>query len=110
MDNPRINKKYNKAKEKTLLWSHTRVMGTLRVLPPAAELSCGGEQAKVGGLEHLLCEGRLKHLRTFRLENRWLKGDLRDICNIMHGVQKVDWENLFSPITELKKRSTVSSE
>ena len=50
----------------------------------------------IEGLEHLPCEGRLQQLGLFSLEKRRLRGDLIEVCKIMHGVENVDRETFFS--------------
>ena len=50
----------------------------------------------IQGLEHLPCEGRFNQLGLFSLEKRRLRGDRIEGYKIMHGVENVERETLFS--------------
>ena len=51
---------------------------------------------KTKGLEHLPYEGKLQQLGLFSSEKRGLRGDMIEVCKIMHGVENVERETFFS--------------
>lgn len=50
----------------------------------------------IKGIEHLPYEPRLEHVGLFRLQNRQRKGDMTEVYTKIHGVEKMNRENLFS--------------
>ena len=58
----------------------------------------------IQGLEHLLCEDRLRELGLFRLEKRRLQGDLIAAFQYMKGAYRKAGEGLFIRTCNNKKR------